>query len=100
MAIQVGLSMMTLGSTPLYATTCLRHPARDARGANPSTRVVEVQQLVVAALAAAQSQEAMGQNAALKEGVELVFDEAWRLGTGTGVGVGDETGRVLQHQAV
>jgi hypothetical protein len=38
--------------------------------------------------------------AALEEGVELVFDEARQLGSGVGLGVGDEAGRMLLHQAV
>jgi hypothetical protein len=41
-----------------------------------------------------------GQDAALEEGVELVFDEPGQLGPGAGLGVGDEVGRVLLHQAV
>ena len=52
------------------------------------------------ALAAAQPQETVRQDAALEEGVELVLDETRQLGTGAGLGVGDEAGRVLLHQAV
>ncbi|MBL0296725.1 MAG: hypothetical protein IPQ21_05900 [Betaproteobacteria bacterium] len=85
------------------------------------------QQLVVAALAAAQPQEAMGKDAAFEEGVELglagrvwpvarpfarheqstglfvsglSLDEARQFGAGAGLGVRDEAGRVLLHQAV
>jgi hypothetical protein len=54
----------------------------------------------VAALAAAQPQKAVGQDAALEEGVELVFDEPWQFGAGAGLGVGDEAGRVLLHKSV
>ena len=54
----------------------------------------------MAAFAAAQPQEAVGQDAALEEGVELVLDESRQLGARTGLGVGDEAGRVLLHQAV
>jgi hypothetical protein len=54
----------------------------------------------VAAVAAAQPQEAVGQDAAFEEGVELVLDEPRQLGASAGLGVGDETGRVLLHQAV
>ena len=46
--------------------------------------------LVVAALAAAQPQETVGQDAALEEGDE----------SGAGFGMGNEAGRVLPHQAV
>jgi hypothetical protein len=78
----------------------LRHPARAARRAEPAPLAAEGQQLVVAAFAAAQPEHAVGQDAALEEGVELVLDEARQLGPGAGLGVGDETGRVLLHQAV
>jgi hypothetical protein len=54
----------------------------------------------VAAFAAAQPLEAVGQDAALEEGAELVLDESRQLGAGTGLGVGDEAGRVLLYQAV
>jgi hypothetical protein len=54
----------------------------------------------VAALAAAQPQEAVGQDAAFEEGVEPVLDEARQLECGVGLGVGDEAGRMLLHQAV
>ena len=78
----------------------LRHAPRAARRAEPAALAAEGQQLVVAALAAAQPQEAVGQDAALEEGVELVLDEPRQLGSGAGLGVGDEAGRVLLHQAV
>ena len=42
----------------------------------------------------------MGQDAAFEEGVELVLDEARQFGAGAGLGVRDEAGRVLLHQAV
>jgi hypothetical protein len=54
----------------------------------------------MAAVTAAQPQKTVGQDAALDEGVELVFDEPGQLGAGAGLGVGDEAGRVLVHQAV
>ena len=41
----------------------------------------------------------MSQDAALEEGVELVLDEARQFRTGAGLGVRDEAGRVLLHQA-
>ena len=52
------------------------------------------------ALAAAQPQEAADQDAALEEGVELVLDETRQLGASAGLGVGDEAGGMLLHQAV
>jgi hypothetical protein len=54
----------------------------------------------MAALAAAQPQEPVRQDAALEESVELVLDEPGQLGSGAGFGVRDEAGRVLLHQAV
>jgi hypothetical protein len=54
----------------------------------------------VAAFAAAQPEESVGKDAAFEEGVEFVLDEARQFGAGAGLGVGDETGRVLLHQAV
>ena len=51
-------------------------------------------------LAPAQPQEAVRQNAALEESVELVLDEAGQLGASAGLGVGDEAGRVLLHQVI
>jgi hypothetical protein len=54
----------------------LRHPPRTARGTEPAAFAAEGQQLVVAALAAAQPQEAVGQDAALEEGVELALQAA------------------------
>ena len=57
-------------------------------------------QLVVATLAAAQPEEAVSQDAARQEGVELLLEEPGQLATGAGFGVGDEAGRVLLHQAV
>ena len=52
----------------------LRHPARTARGTEPSPFAAEGQQLVVAALAAAQPREAVSLVAAFEEGVELGGD--------------------------
>jgi len=69
-------------------------------GARDAPLAAEGQRFVVAKLAAAQPQEAVGQDAAFEEGVELVVDEARQFGPGTGLGVGDEAGRMLLHQAV
>lgn len=54
----------------------------------------------MAALAAAQPQKAVRQDAALEEGVELILDESRQLSSGVGFDVGDEAGRMLLHQAV
>jgi hypothetical protein len=78
----------------------LRHAPLAARRAEPAPLAAEGQQLVVAALAAAQPQETVSQDAALEEGIELVLDEARQLGPGAVLGARDEAGRVLLHQAV
>jgi hypothetical protein len=41
-----------------------------------------------------------GQDAAFEEGVELVLDEPRQLALGVGLGLVDEAGRMLLHQAV
>ena len=54
----------------------------------------------MAAVAAAQAQEAVRQDAALQEGVELVFDKLRQVGAGSVFGLGEESRCVLLHQAV
>ena len=78
----------------------LRHAPRTARRAEAAALAAEGKKLVVAAFAAAQPQEAMSQDTALEEGVELILDEARKLGVSAGLGVCDEAGRMLLHQAV
>ena len=60
----------------------------------------ESDQLVVAAAATAQPQEAMRQDAALQKGVELVLHELRQVGSGGGFDLGEESRGVLLHQAV
>ena len=57
----------------------------------------ERDKLVVAAVAAAQAQEAVGQDSTLEEGVQLVLDELRQVGAGAGFGVGDDACCVLLH---
>ena len=64
------------------------------------TSLGEGQPLVVAAVAAAQAQEAVGQDAALEEGVELVFDELRKVCAGCVFGLSEERRGVLLHMAV
>ena len=52
------------------------------------------------AVPAAQAQEAVGQDAALQEGVELVTDELRQPGTASLFGLGEESRCMLLHQAV
>lgn len=78
----------------------LRHAPRTARRAESTALATEGQQPVMATLPAAQPQEAMRQDAALEEGVELVLDEPRQLRSGAGLGVRDEAGGVLLDQAI
>jgi len=78
MRVQVGKHMVH------QVRRCLRHSLRAAQGAKP----------------AAQAHEAVGQDAALQEGVELVFDELRQPGTGGLFGLGEESRCLLLHQAV
>ena len=102
--LQEGLEAQSFGEPPEEVPhpvrRGLRHAPRTARGAKAAALAAERQQLVVAALAAAQPQETMRQDSALQEGFELVLDEPGQLGARAGLGVGDEAGRVLLHQAV
>jgi len=54
----------------------------------------------VAAVATAQPQEAVGQDAALQEGVEIVLDELRQVGAGCGLSLLEKCRGVLLHQAV
>jgi len=78
----------------------LGHPPRTARRAKPAALATEGDQLVVAAVTAAQAQEAVGQDAAFEKGVELVFDELRQVGAGRVFGLGEEGRGVLPYQAV
>jgi len=78
----------------------LRHAPRSARGAEPSALATKRHELVVAAIGAAQAQEAVRQDAALQERVELGFDELRQAGTKGLFGLGKEALGVLLHQAV
>jgi hypothetical protein len=78
----------------------LRHAPRAASRAETAPLAVEGQQLVVAAFAAAQPQKSEGQDAVLAEGVELRVDEPRQLTAGADLGLGEEAGGVLLHQAV
>ena len=54
----------------------------------------------MAAVAAVQAQETVGQDAALPEGVELVLHQLRQVGTGSAYGLGEEGCGVLLQQAV
>jgi hypothetical protein len=70
---------------------------RRARRAKAASLAAEGDQLVVPTVAAAQAQEAVGQDAALQEGVELILDELRQVGTGRVFGLGEEGRGVLLH---
>ena len=69
-------------------------------GLQAAPLAAERHQLVVAAVAAVQAQEAVGQDAAFEEGVELVLHELRQVGAGSVFGLGDEGRGMLLHQAV
>ena len=54
----------------------------------------------MAAVAAVEAQEAVGQDAAFEKGVELVFDELRKVGAGSVFGLGEEGRGVLLNPAV
>ena len=68
----------------------LRHAPGAARGTKAVPLAGEGDQLVVAAVAAAHAQEAVGQDAAFEEGVELVFDKLRQVGAGSVFGLVEE----------
>jgi hypothetical protein len=78
----------------------LRHAPGPARRAKAAPFAAEGDQLVVAAVAAAQTQEAVGQDAAFEEGVELVLDELRQVDPSGRLCLGDEGRSVLLHQPV
>ena len=76
----------------------MRRAPHDA--AKPAPLAAERDELVVAAVAAVRSQEAVGQDAAFEEGVERVLDELRQVGPGPGLSLRDEGRGMLLHQAV
>ena len=78
----------------------LGHAPGSARRTKPTALAAEGHQLVVAAVTATQAQEAVGQDAALQEGVELVLHKLRQVGAGCGLGLLEESRGVLPHQAV
>ena len=78
----------------------LRHAPRAARWAKAAPLAGEGDELVIAAVAAAQAQEAVGQDPAFEEGVELVLNELRQASACSVFGLGDEGRGVLLHQAV
>ena len=75
----------------------LCHAARAARRAEPLPLAGEGYKLVMATVSAAQAQEAVGQDAAFEEDVELVLHELRQVGSGGGFGLSDEGLGVLLH---
>jgi hypothetical protein len=78
----------------------LCHAPRAARRAKAAPLATEGDEFVVTAVAAAQSQETVREDAALQERVELVLHELRQVGSGGRLCFGDEGRRVLLHQAV
>ena len=69
-------------------------------GEKTASLATEADQLVVPTVAAAQAQEAVGQDAAIEKGVKLVLDELRQVGAGSVFGLGEEGRSVLLHRAV
>ena len=78
----------------------LEHAPYPARGTEAAPVAAERDQPVVAAVAAAQAQEALRQDAAFEERVELVLDELRQVGAGRVFSFSEERRRVLLNQAV
>ena len=78
----------------------LGHALGPARWAKAAPLAAEGDQLVVPAITAAQAQEALGQDAAFEKGVELVLHELRQIGASGELGLLEEGGGVLLHQAV
>jgi hypothetical protein len=56
-------------------------------------------ELVAAAVAAVQAQQAMCQDAAFEKGIKLVFDELRQLTAPAGLRLRDQTGSIVLYQA-
>jgi hypothetical protein len=76
----------------------LCHAPRAARRAKAAPLAAERDELVVAAVAAAQAQESVGQDAALQERVELVLHELRQVGAGSRLGLREEGRGMLLHR--
>jgi len=71
-----------------------------ARRAKAAPLAADGNRLAVAAVVAAQAQEAVGEDAAFQEGTELVPHKQRRIGASHGLSLLEEGGGVLLHQAV
>lgn len=89
-----------MGDDVIHQVRCsLRHAPGTARGAKAAPLAAERDPFVVAAAAAVQAQETVGQDAALQEDVELVLHELRQFGTGSVLGLGEKGRGVLLRQA-
>ena len=77
----------------------LEHAPYPARGTEAASVAAERDRLVVAAVAAAQAQEALRQDAAFEEGVQLVLDGLRQVGAGRVFGLSEAGRGVLLNQA-
>ena len=75
----------------------LGHTPGPARRAKASALAGEGDQLVIPAVATAQTQKAVGQDAALQEGVELVLHKLRQIGAGGRLGLLEEGRGVQLH---
>ena len=84
--------------TTCAAVRAMRRARHD--GQKPRRLQLKATSLSVAVVTATQAQEAVGQDAALPEGVELVLHKLRQVGAGCGLGLLEESRGVLLHQAV
>ena len=85
-------------STRCAAACAMRRAPGAARWAKAAPLAGEGDPLVVAAVTAAQAQEAVREDAAFEEGVELVLHELRQVGADGIFGLGKEGRGVLLHQ--
>ncbi len=78
----------------------LRHPASTARRTKAAPFAGERHQLVVPAVAAAQTQETVGQNAACEECFKLILDELGNAGPGCGFDLSEKGRGMLLNQPI
>lgn len=79
---------------------CLSQTPGSALRAKLASLAAEGDQLVVAAVAAVQSQKAVSQDAAFEEGVELSLDGMRQVCAGSVFGLSEKRRGVLLHKAV
>ena len=78
----------------------LRHAPGATARAETATLATEGHELFMGTVGATQAQEAVGQDAALEKGIELLFDKLWQARAGLKLDVGQEGLEVFLYQLV